>query len=69
MPGPLVVLVCAACVACSGRVPSPPGWVRAGLLLGSECTDAGADNIMFWMGGTILTPQQGEILRTAYFVR
>lgn len=41
-----------------------------GFLLPFECRGAGADNIMFWAGsGTVLSDQQGELMRRAYFVR
>lgn len=41
-----------------------------GMLLPDECFGAGADNIMFWAGiGPALSPQQGEVMRRAFFVR
>jgi hypothetical protein len=50
------------------------GWDRDdngdGVLVGSECAGAGADNLMFWSGtGTRLTAQQSEILRRSPVLR
>ncbi|HEY8426818.1 MAG TPA: hypothetical protein VIL20_00525, partial [Sandaracinaceae bacterium] len=41
-----------------------------GFVAPEECFDAGAENLMFWAGtGTSLSPQQGELMRRALFVR
>lgn len=40
-----------------------------GFLLTEECEGAGADNVMFWAGqASGLSPQQGEVMRRAFFV-
>ncbi len=40
------------------------------MLLPSECRGAGAENVMFWAGtGPVLSTQQAEIMRRAYFVQ
>ena len=41
-----------------------------GFLIPSECAAFGADNVMFWTGeGGMMSPQQGELMGRAYFVR